>query len=293
MKFLVSEPQVLVIFVCYEPDINFNQRIIGVDYPILIVDNSVVKSICTEIDNLNVHVISNLKNLGVAEAFNIGCKYAIANGFKWVITMDQDSNINNEIIQNLIDYKNNCNISQVAIISPRHVLQNNLESVSCDKLDSDYYSGIHTMTSGNLVNLDIFQEIGGFNSDLFIDHVDLEYYCRALSYGYKVITLNKVLMAHCLGNMRIHKLLGKSFKVYHHNTIRKYYQIRNSIVVFKKYWKTVPESKFFLKSMTFVFATTVFFEEKKFKKIYFMLQGISDGILNKLGSYEQIHKKED
>lgn len=289
MNYIVEQDRILIIFVCYEPDLDFYLKIRELSYQILIVDNSINSKLCSKINQDNIKVISNLKNLGIAEALNIGCTYAINNSFGWVITMDQDSSLNSEIINKLIDYKNMCNISDIAVISPRHILQNNISSVSELKLCDDYYYGIHTMTSGNLVNLETFKAIGGFDAGLFIDHVDLDYYCKAIVGGYKVVTLNKVLMPHSLGNMKIHKFMGREFKVYHHNCIRKYYQIRNSIIVYNRYRAKLPESRFFLKSIIFIFGTTMLFEKDKLKKLYYMLHGVSDGIFKKTGSYDEIH----
>ncbi len=42
-------------------------------------------------DKLNVDIIYNDENLGIATALNIGIKYAEKSNCKWILTMDNDS----------------------------------------------------------------------------------------------------------------------------------------------------------------------------------------------------------
>ena len=103
------------------------------------------------------------------------------------------------------------------------------------------------MTSGNLVNLDAFRQVGPFMDELFIDSVDHEYCIRLQINGYKVIQLNGVLLEHTLGERRKHLFIyplnffkkNKSIVSYkivnNHNYIRKYYMVRNRLYVSRKY----------------------------------------------------------
>ena len=46
----------------------------------------------------NAVYLPNNENLGIARALNIGCKKAMGDGFKWVMTMDQDSSWNKDVL---------------------------------------------------------------------------------------------------------------------------------------------------------------------------------------------------
>jgi rhamnosyltransferase len=46
-----------------------------------------------------VHYVVNEKNVGIAKALNEGFEYAIENGFDWVLTLDQDSVSDKNLIE--------------------------------------------------------------------------------------------------------------------------------------------------------------------------------------------------
>jgi GT2 family glycosyltransferase len=65
------------------------------------------------------------------------------------------------------------------------------------------------MTSGNIVNLDAYEKVGGWKDWMFIDCVDTDFCMNLHKHGYKVLRLNKVIMEHHLGDRTFPKLFGK------------------------------------------------------------------------------------
>lgn len=250
----------------------------------IVVDNS--DQITGNADKLNrlsyVHYISNDKNLGIATALNIGCQYALEQGCKWVITMDQDSKITDEILDKLFDFAITTPNLNAAVISPRHVMKNN-NKINIPDEDAQYSDGLYAMSSGNLLNLEVWNKLGRFMDELFIDMVDVEYYCRVISSGYKVITLNKVPMEHSLGNFETRKFCGRSLKILNHNYVRKYYQVRNGMYVYFKYRKLTPQVTIVLHFVISLFIKLPFEKNDKLRKLRYMLIGACDYFRNKLG----------
>ena len=267
----------LIVVVTYNPKMELLKANIIPRYYYLIIDNSEIPfNFGTLNSNKNIRIIFNNENLGMAKALNIGAEYALLNGYKWIITMDQDSCLTQNTINRMFDYITNSKEKDgIAVLSPRHILQNGLKIKLQDE-SKEYSESINTMTSGNFVNLEIWKKVKRFNEKLFIDMVDMDYYCKCIVNGYKVIILNNVYMQHKLGNLQRKKLLGKTFKVMNHDHIRKYYQFRNGFYVYFKYRKQVLEIKYVPKFLIGTLLTTILFEKQKTKKLWYIFKGVVD-----------------
>lgn len=69
--------------------------------------------------------------------------------------MDQDS----VIIKSMINFANkSLSLNGIAIISPRHIMQDDVK-VKVVNEEAEFSDGILTMTSGNLLNLEIWQNL--------------------------------------------------------------------------------------------------------------------------------------
>ena len=81
------------VVVLYEPGDcvlnNINSYIDSLE-TLYIVDNSSSNN-SKKFKGKKIRYIYNKGNLGIAEALNIGAKRAIKDGYKWLLTMDQDS----------------------------------------------------------------------------------------------------------------------------------------------------------------------------------------------------------
>ena len=95
-----SSNNICAVIVTYHPDIGLRERIEQIRHQVdklLIVDNNSASDCVAMIQriskDLDVDVIENESNLGVAEALNQGFKYAERFGgkYSWVLTLDQDS----------------------------------------------------------------------------------------------------------------------------------------------------------------------------------------------------------
>ncbi|MBE6158959.1 MAG: glycosyltransferase family 2 protein [Firmicutes bacterium] len=221
------------------------------------------------------------KNMGIAHALNVGAKRAIKDKFKYLLTLDQDSKITKKNIKDMKSFIGKTKLKKIGLVSPYQDID------SGDKLPEDEYTDIiEIMTSGNIIYLNAYQEIGGFKDWLFIDAVDLEYCLNLHKHGYKVLRLNNVIMKHNLGNYSIHKFLGKDYRCSNHNATRRYYMVRNNLYVRDMYHDMFPEYTDWLIGVQKGQAKRVFmFEKNKFKKLRYMYKGYNDykkGIQGKL-----------
>ena len=255
-----------------------------IDYveKLYIIDNSKEnnKKLADSLNNLKTEYIYNDKNLGIAKALNLACEKAANDNFEWILTMDQDSSFDSDSIKDYFRAFEKMTKNNVGIISPRHILKNDIDKFSDVKESAEVD---HVMTSGNLLNLKIWEEIGKFDENLFIDEVDSEICFRIIEKGYKVVQLNKIRMFHELGNLEKRNFFTRKISVLNHNHIRKYYIMRNKFYMLKKYKKYRSRYIYYILNDFF---KVIFYEKDKLRKLKYMFKGITDFMKNKMGELD-------
>jgi len=252
-----------------------------------IVDNSENKNIAIteKIKMLSnkCEYVNNNGNHGIAHALNIGAKLAIKDGASWLLTMDQDSKFEGNNLKNLIQCALQCDITTVGIVSPLHVLEHSLNKPVQTQKTPEV---LDVMTSGNLLNLHIYELIGEFIEKLFIDAVDQEYCLRLRHNRYKILLCESALLQHCLGDLKELNFGFKIIRYSNHNSIRRYYITRNRLYLLRKYFLEFP--LFGLKIIKWIileWIKIIIFEKDKIAKSKATLEGIRDFFRGKYGKY--------
>ncbi len=216
--------------------------------------------------------VPNHDNLGVAKALNMGAEMARNEGFEWLLTMDQDSRFESGTLESLIKYLEDHPNEPIGLISPWH----NTKSGAV-KPETAVEEVMEVMTSGNIINLEAHQEVGGFKEWLFIDSIDIEYGMNLNKHHYKVIRLNNVELEHELGDIQIKHVLGRNLVCSNHNYIRRYYIVRNINYVYEMYHEDFPEYCSFIRNgLKGAFRNVLVFEKDKYRKIRNMYRGYRD-----------------
>ncbi|MBD5547211.1 MAG: glycosyltransferase [Lachnospiraceae bacterium] len=166
-------------------------------------------------------------NIGLCAGFNYGIKTSSENGCDWTLLMDSDSELINDIIE---EYKK-VNTDKVAVIAPIHIH---------DRSKDKPYNGVKeikwAMTSGCLYNNNIFNEIRGFNEDLFVDGLDIDYCYRAREHGYKIMECGNALLQHYPAETHTISILGKKIIKYGKSSPWRYYlQVKSLVWIFLRY----------------------------------------------------------
>lgn len=222
--------------------------------------------------NKKIKYIANKENLGIAKALNMGAQMAINDGYKWLLTMDQDSIFENKSLSQLIEYTSTLDYEKVGIVSPWHHTKEEVV-----RPVEEVEELLDVMTSGNLLNLELYQKIGGFKEWLFIDSVDIEYCLNLNRNGYKVLRYNKSELIHELGDIKIIHILNRGLVCSNHNYIRRYYICRNVHYVSSMYNDIFPEYCNYIKNgLKGAFRNILFFEKDKYRKLRNMIRGYKD-----------------
>lgn len=278
--------------VLYNPKLNILERSIKniveqVDV-LVIVDNSPNKTCINLITNSSkVVYIFNNKNLGIAEAQNIGINELNKKSIDYIYFSDQDSIPPSNIIQILIqDYKNliKQNIL-VGAIGPTIInRQTNKAYKGRIKRGVPISSSINEVSeiisSGSLISTETLQKIGYMDSKLFIDGVDHEWCWRAhYMNGYRFFITKNTELNHQLGEgdrsfMGIRIAIATPF--------RAYYQYRNYFILAKRkyvptYWKVSNGLKYIIRLIYYPL-----FVKPRIKYLKNSLRGIKDGLLNQI-----------
>jgi rhamnosyltransferase len=171
---------------------------------------------------------------------------------------------------------------KVASIYPRY-LHPKLGYTKLAPLASDG-TLIWCMTSGTLMPTWIFDSIGWFASDFFIDWVDIEYCFRIRKAGYLLAESPQAILHHEPGQSAPSSVLGFRFWPSHHSAWRRYYMSRNRIVVFRKYFSSLPlyTLKAIERGLRDV-AKCFLGEKDRPRKLRNVLLGTWDGLSGKMG----------
>ncbi|MCI0145633.1 rhamnosyltransferase [Paraburkholderia sediminicola] len=151
----------------------------------------------------------------------------------------------------------------------------------CAQLDVDFL-----ISSGTLVRVDTFEEIGGMDEALFIDHVDTEWCLRAKAAGYALFGVCNARLIHSLGDEVVAVWVGRKREIFVHSPLRDYYMCRNTLLILRSAHMSFGWRLFL--SMRLV-ASIVFFvatQAPRLRRLRCMMVGLRDGLLNRQGKWK-------
>jgi rhamnosyltransferase len=184
------------------------------------------------------------ENQGLARGFNVGVREARSWGARFALLLDHDSIPARDMVGHLVaahgagdgipvaatgprvhDERDDREFPFIRLAWPRnrHLRCSGSEgTLACDFL----------ISSGCLLSLQAFEEIGEFDEALFIDNVDLEWCFRARSRGYALLGACGARLDHRLGDERL-AILNR-YEIVVHSPERLYYMTRNRLLL---YWR--------------------------------------------------------
>jgi rhamnosyltransferase len=227
-------------------------------------------------DKLLLHF--NNCNSGIGTALNQAVCWALNDGFRWLLTMDQDSKFSDSTyFDTFMRYTNKID---VAIFSPLHDQDAVIDPKKPDEL---VYEDL-VMTSGNLLNLELSKAIGRFNEKLFIDEVDHEYCLRTRLKNYRIVRFINIRLLHILGKPSSIIRKGEEAIMIEHAAFRVYYITRNNLYLWKKYCLYFPRliCKRIL-NLVVMYRNIIFYQQDRKEKLYFGLKGFVHFIIGRYG----------
>ena len=284
------------IIVTHHPDEGFPKRLKQVEAEfsrVIIVDNGSQYSALEMLRSLSklsqTALVENLKNLGIAVALNQGVNWASQEGFQWIVTFDQDTVLHSGFLAALFDVYLEGGGGDVLIGSNYWDVHRKRNFVQCDGTGAIFQEQKTLITSGTLVPLSLFEKIGLFREDYFIDCVDLEFSLRARANGFHLLVSCQPLMNQSIGVGMENASNRHRFLPFNHSPARKYFIARNSIATAKTYF--FQEPAWSMRQgwrLLSDFASILLFQREKLRKATaFTAVGVGHGITGKMGPIEK------
>jgi len=300
--------RVLAIVVCYNPNITaLNQSLLAVQEQgcdIVLIDNastniSEIRPLAKQIASLS--FIEQSTNLGLGAAHNIGIKEAMRGAYSHVLLLDQDSvPLANMVPRLLAASVNKSRTHAVSAVGATYLnADNGAESFFvrfgalkfkrqyCAARDEEgCVEADFLISSGSLVALPVLDDIGLMDEDLFIDHVDTEWFLRGRSKGYRAYGVCDAVMQHGLGEQthRVSLLNGRQRNVPQHKPFRYYYIFRNSILLYKRRYASGLWKWNDVQRLSMIFIMFGLFRAPRKQNLQMMCQGVWDGLRGVTGA---------
>ena len=168
-----------VIVTYYPNELNFieiiNSAFREVDCLVAVNNSSIpLKELCKGLESLQIEVIENNENAGIAKALNDGIEYLMSKGCSYFLLLDQDSQVPKNMVSALITAINKLSSreNRVAAIGPAYYnsrLQKNAPFIQFGALSIKKVHACSDMplvpvdfliTSGSLITLEAIENVG-------------------------------------------------------------------------------------------------------------------------------------
>ena len=251
-------PDVSAVLVTYNPNTAelcaSVQAVIGQVSDIFIIDNASANFSFDWFDklekqvNTKLHLLPQKENMGIGTGHNIGIKHAIEQGSKFILLLDQDSQVERDMVTRLYFSYTELNKKgfQVAALGPQYRAANN--SLLSQFVRAGLFRFIHCgcgdnasvveadflVSSGSLLPVAALEKVGLMDESLFIDHVDTEWCFRAKAKGLRIYGVCGAVMTHTLGDQLKEVWFLRKRTVPFHKPFRYYYMFRNSVLLYRR-----------------------------------------------------------
>lgn len=231
----------------------------------------------------HIEVISNSENLGLATALNQLAGLAQQAGFSWIVTLDQDSLLLPNFLQEMLSGKDTYP-ENVGAVGCNYQHDHGARARFRPSSYPCFQEKITVITSCCLTNLEAWRSSGGFNAEFFIDAIDHEFCLRLRQAGFSVGLNPQVLMHHAIGEDDNSKRRNYLVFPHKHPAWRNYTSARNTMYTIRQHYPQEP--RWCLKrslSLTLEFAAIFLFADKKIERCKSFCRGIRHGWQAKLG----------
>lgn len=221
----------------------------------------------------NLEVVSN-DNVGVSGGLNIGIKRAIELDADFIILFDQDSISGKGLIGSLLNAPGL--VEGMVVVAP-NIFHKTTETEIHSKffghgksLNARYTHVNRTQTSGLLVPVGVFKNVGFFNENYFLDFVDTEWCRRVSKAGYQILIDKESTLYHEFGEGE-KKILCYNYK--YGKPFREYYGARDTLYLLSETSSSI-KFKFKLFFRFFWSLFNICFLDQKILRFGFFWRGV-------------------
>ena len=263
------------------------------NFKIILIDNEAQNSFPDEINKSDqIKIIKNENNEGFSKANNQGIKYSIKHGFDYVLLLNNDTLIKNDLIDSLIQQSSTLNQK---IIQPLILNYDGSKIWSAGGKINNFFGTFETLKKGKsfknfksdknltewftgccvLIKLEIFNHVGYFDERFFAYYEDVDYSIRLKKMGYSIALMTNSYLQHyeSASSKSMNKIEGNLSPYVH------YLNIRNHILLLKKHSKSFNLIGVLLYQLVKIFSYLVYFLIRfRFNKFKMVSKGLVDAI---------------
>lgn len=273
---------------------------------VFVVDNTPQANACVENQLLavslpNLHLTRLGENLGIARALNVGVEQALQSGATHVLLSDQDSLPRPDMVAGLLRAEQELTARGVRVGAVGPTFTDAHTGITfpfqVDVSGKLFYGRMRTsaecplvealtlITSGTLIPIDAWIDVGAMREDFFIDHVDIEWSHRARAAGYKLYGTAYASMAHRMGDAQLRVWYFGWHRESAYSPLRVYYRMRNFIALCKLDFISV---RWKLRSswywLGFIYSQAIYGSCRR-QALGMALRGVWDGLHGRMGRY--------
>ena len=263
------------------------------NFKIILIDNESQNSFPDEINKSEkIKITKNENNEGFSKANNQGIKYSIKNGFDYVLLLNNDTLIKNDLINSLIQQSSTLNQK---IIQPLILNYDGTKIWNAGGKINNFFGTFQTLDKGKgfenfkrnrtytdwftgccvLIKSEIFNDIGYFDERFFAYYEDIDFSIRLKKMGYTIALMTDSYLQHyeSASSKSINKSEGNLSPYVH------YLNIRNHILLLKKHSKSFNLMGALIYQLIKIFSYLVYFLVRfRFNKFKMVSKGLVDAI---------------
>ncbi len=192
----LGQPQILAVVVRYKTPIAESQTLQGLAqalvadptlaaaYKVLVWDNSPEPLLDPQLP-IPFEYRHSDRNLGVSGAYNSAMEFAEAHGCRWMLTLDQDTTLNENYLLRMLSLSRElahnrqiCSIvpfvrSHGELVSPRRLGKLNRVFQIDRNFSGLLHANAYAINSASLMRVEALREIGGYSEDFWLDLSDV------------------------------------------------------------------------------------------------------------------------
>jgi len=254
-----------------------------------------VENCCSRYSNN--HLIRRKENLGVATAQNIGSEWAKDQGAEYIILFDQDSLPAPDLVAQLMKAYNSIAAQGENISAVGPVIRDVRTATTAPFIRIGWFgtrrifpdaepviAADFLISSGMLCSIETFQPVGLMREELFIDHVDTDWFLRAGAAGYNAWGVRDATMHHSLGEEVRSYSIFKGRLMYMHKPFRYYYTFRNSINLYRKKYATAKWISGDIVRLCKILVV-ILFNKNRYECYKMIVIGLLHGLIGRSGRY--------
>lgn len=236
-------------------------------------------------------------NAGIGRALNAGHRWATELRADYLLTLDQDTSIPRGYVSRAASLIEQLSPEvRVGLVAPSVLSSRPVASAPLGRAARE---AVVAIQSGSVFPVGTLEVAGEFREDFVMDCLDLELCLRLRASGAKVVLHPDLAVTHALGDPTDVTFFGRkitigdrTLRVSNHSDVRKYYMVRNRILLLRWYWRDMGWQRLFWYSHTRDIATTILFERQRWRKFRTIVQATWHGLRGLSGPRADVSRAE-